>query len=101
MAQIQTGGRGHIGAIVLRRDAPATRLDHWLTLAAPVDGFMGFAIGRSIWEEPIAGHIADQAGQEETGTQALGGLSTARRHAGKTGDICAGSRRTDDGHIHA
>ena len=35
------GGRDHVGAIVLGRDAPTARLDHWLAVAAPVDGFMG------------------------------------------------------------
>jgi hypothetical protein len=44
------GGRDHVDAIVLGRDAPAARLDHWLAVAAPVDGLAGFAIGRSIWD---------------------------------------------------
>jgi myo-inositol catabolism protein IolC len=29
-------------------------------------GFVGFAIGRSIWEEPIAGHNARRASEDET-----------------------------------
>jgi len=47
--------------IVLGRDAPAQRLDHWLSVAAQVDAFVGFAIGRSIWEDVVtewfAGHV--------------------------------------------
>jgi myo-inositol catabolism protein IolC len=39
--------------IVLGRDAPVERLDHWLEIAARIDAFVGFAIGRSIWEGPI------------------------------------------------
>ncbi len=35
--------------IVLGRHAPRSRLDHWLKVAAQVPGFVGFAIGRSIW----------------------------------------------------
>jgi myo-inositol catabolism protein IolC len=54
VAQIRADGRDHVTAIVLGRDAPADRLDRWLAVAAPIDGFVGFAIGRSIWEEPIA-----------------------------------------------
>jgi myo-inositol catabolism protein IolC len=46
---------------VLGRDAPAQRLDHWLSVAAQVDAFVGFAIGRSIWEDVltdwVAGHV--------------------------------------------
>jgi myo-inositol catabolism protein IolC len=46
---------------VLGRDAPAQRLDHWLSVAAQVDAFVGFAIGRSIWEDVVTkwftGHV--------------------------------------------
>ena len=69
MGQIRAGGREHIDAIVLGRDAPAERLDRWLAAAAPVDGFGGFAIGRSIWEEPIAGHTHGKISEAETITQ--------------------------------
>jgi len=58
VAQARTGGRDNVDAIVLGRDAPADRLYHWLDLAAPVDGFVGFAIGRSIWEDVIRAHVA-------------------------------------------
>src|ERR1700728_2308597 len=58
VAQARTGGRDNVDAIVLGRDAPGDRLYHWLDLAAPVDGFVGFAIGRSIWEDVIRAHVA-------------------------------------------
>src|SRR5215471_4486295 len=64
VAQIRAGGRDHVDAIVLGRDAPAARLDHWLAVAAPIDGFVGFAVGRSIWEEPVADHNRGSAGDE-------------------------------------
>jgi myo-inositol catabolism protein IolC len=66
VAQMRSGGRDGVRAIVLGRDAPADRLDHWLAVAAPVDGFVGFAIGRSIWEDPISDHNQGRSGQEET-----------------------------------
>jgi myo-inositol catabolism protein IolC len=66
VAQMRAGGRDHVRAIVLGRDAPAVRLDHWLAVAAPVDGFVGFAIGRSIWEDPISAHNTGDAGEAET-----------------------------------
>ena len=50
--QARTNGRT-ADLIVLGRDAPAQRLDHWLSVAAQVDGFVGFAIGRSIWEDVV------------------------------------------------
>lgn len=43
--------------IVLGRNAPHDRLDHWLAVAAPVTGFVGFAIGRSIWFPPLHSHL--------------------------------------------
>jgi myo-inositol catabolism protein IolC len=66
VAQMRSGGRDGVRAIVLGRDAPADRLDHWLAVAAPVDGFVGFAIGRSIWEDPISDHNQGHASTEET-----------------------------------
>ena len=44
--------------IVLGRDAPAERLDHWLEVASQVDAFVGFAIGRSIWEYVVSKYEA-------------------------------------------
>jgi len=45
--------------IVLGRDAPQDKLDHWLQVAAGVDGFVGFAIGRSIWKAPLVQYLTD------------------------------------------
>ena len=91
MAQIRAGGRGQVDAIVLGRDAPAARLHHWLAVAAPIDGFVGFAIGRSIWEEPIADHNRGGASEEETIDRIAGRyLGFARRY-------CAASEKTGPG----
>jgi myo-inositol catabolism protein IolC len=81
VTQMRAGGRDHVCAIVLGRDAPASRLDHWLAVAAPVDGFVGFAIGRSIWEDPIADHNHGQADEKKTvGQIAERYLGFARRY---------------------
>jgi myo-inositol catabolism protein IolC len=47
-----SGGR-KADCIVLGRHAPREKLDHWLETAAPIPGFVGFAIGRSIWWDPL------------------------------------------------
>jgi myo-inositol catabolism protein IolC len=52
--------------IVLGRNAPQRQVDHWLDVAAPLQGFVGFAIGRSIWDEPIADHLAGRADADTT-----------------------------------
>ncbi|MGT2426672.1 2-deoxy-5-keto-D-gluconate 6-phosphate aldolase domain-containing protein [Amnibacterium kyonggiense] len=43
--------------IVLGRNAPQEQLDEWLRVAAPVEGFIGFAIGRSNWWEALEGRL--------------------------------------------
>jgi myo-inositol catabolism protein IolC len=43
--------------IVLGRHAGHDKLDHWLQVAAPVPGWTGFAIGRSIWWDPLHAHL--------------------------------------------
>ena len=45
------------GCLVLGRGADAAAVDRWLTLAAPVRGFKGFAVGRTIWWEPLRAHL--------------------------------------------
>ena len=41
--------------IVLGRNAPMEQVEHWLDVAAPLPGFAGFAVGRSIWEDAVEG----------------------------------------------
>ncbi len=57
-AQARAGDRA-ADLIVLGRDAPTQRLNHWLAVAAQVPAFVGFAIGRSIWEDAIAAWVKD------------------------------------------
>jgi myo-inositol catabolism protein IolC len=60
--QARAGGRS-TDLIVLGRDAPAERLDHWLDVASQVRAFVGFAIGRSIWEDAVRGYEASDRGE--------------------------------------
>ena len=64
-------GRRAVRCIVLGRDAPADRLDHWLQIAADTEGFYGFAIGRSIWEQPLVDHLAGRLGAHELVAQVM------------------------------
>jgi myo-inositol catabolism protein IolC len=57
VAQARTGGRDNVTCVVLGRGADDAKVDHWLTMAAPVDGFIGFAIGRSIWWDPLKAYV--------------------------------------------
>jgi myo-inositol catabolism protein IolC len=56
--QTRTGpGREHVVCVLLGRGASDQKVDHWLRQAAPVEGFVGFAIGRSIWGEPLTAYL--------------------------------------------
>jgi myo-inositol catabolism protein IolC len=56
--QARAGGRDSVACIILGAGASAQTVDRWLRAAAPVDGFRGFAIGRSIWWTEIGDYIA-------------------------------------------
>ena len=60
--QARAAGR-RADLIVLGRDAPAERLDHWLEVASQVSAFVGFAIGRSIWEDAVRDYQASGHGE--------------------------------------
>ena len=57
VSQARTGGRDDVVCVVLGRGANAAKVDHWLAQAATVDGFVGFAIGRSIWWDPLKAYV--------------------------------------------
>lgn len=57
-AQARSGeGREGVTCVVLGRGAGIDKVDHWLQQAAPVEGFVGFAIGRSIWWDALKGFL--------------------------------------------
>lgn len=58
VSQARSGGRDGVVCVLLGRGADDARVDHWLTQAAPVEGFVGFAIGRSIWWDALKGFLA-------------------------------------------
>src|SRR5271154_101374 len=61
VAQARSGGRDGVVCVVLGRGADDAKVDQWLAAAAPVDGFVGFAIGRSIWWEPLKPYVAGKS----------------------------------------
>jgi myo-inositol catabolism protein IolC len=49
--------------IVLGRDAPLSQVEHWLTVGARCN-FVGFAVGRTIWEDALRRHLAGSLSSE-------------------------------------
>ena len=69
VAQARAGGRDGVVCVLLGRGADDEKVDHWLTQAAPVDGFVGFAIGRSIWGDPLKAFIDGELPREDAAKQ--------------------------------
>jgi myo-inositol catabolism protein IolC len=53
--QARKGGRDHVACIVLGRGSNAAKVAQWLRAGAGVPGYHGFAIGRTLWWDPLAG----------------------------------------------
>jgi myo-inositol catabolism protein IolC len=53
-------GRDGVACVVLGRGASNAKVEHWLEAAAPIDGFIGFAIGRSIWWDALKSFLANE-----------------------------------------
>ena len=62
-------GREGVVCVLLGRGASTEKVEHWLRVAATVKGFVGFAIGRSIWWDPLKGWLDDQLEREVAATQ--------------------------------
>jgi myo-inositol catabolism protein IolC len=68
-AQTRVGGRDGVVCVVLGRGADDDKVDHWLSQAAPVEGFVGFAIGRSIWGDALKGYLDGSLERSEAAEQ--------------------------------
>ena len=64
-AVARRGGRDDVRCIVLGRGADLGKVDHWLRAARDVDGFSGFAIGRSLWWDELVRLRAGTATEEQ------------------------------------
>lgn len=58
-------GRENVVCVVLGRGASTDKVDEWLNAAAPVDGFIGFAIGRSIWWDALKSYLDESLPREQ------------------------------------
>ena len=68
--QARTGiGREGVVCVLLGRGASTAKVEEWLTVAAPVQGFIGFAIGRSIWWDALKGWLDGSLQREQAVTQ--------------------------------
>ena len=54
-ALVRGGGRDRVKAVVLGRGADDAKVEHWVRTGAAVPGYVGFAIGRTIWWDGVQG----------------------------------------------
>jgi 5-dehydro-2-deoxygluconokinase len=88
VAQARSGGRDQVACVVLGRGADDAKVDRWLGQAAPVDGFIGFAIGRSIWWDPLKAYVDGKieriAGARQIAENYLRFVTVYKQAEGKT-----------------
>jgi len=65
VAQARAGGRTGVKCIVLGRGADEPQVLEWVRIGASVDGFDGFAVGRTLWEEALRDYLAGNASRQE------------------------------------
>jgi 5-dehydro-2-deoxygluconokinase len=66
VAAARRGGRDKVGCIVLGRGEDDKKVREWLSVAAPVPGFIGFAVGRTTFWDPLVAWKADHSVREKS-----------------------------------
>jgi myo-inositol catabolism protein IolC len=59
---VRRDGRDRVSCVVLGRGASDAKVDEWLRAGSGIDGYVGFAIGRSIFGESVKAYAADPDG---------------------------------------
>jgi 5-dehydro-2-deoxygluconokinase len=62
-------GREGVVCVLLGRGASTEKVEHWLEVAASVEGFIGFAIGRSIWWDALKGFLSKSLSREAAASE--------------------------------
>jgi myo-inositol catabolism protein IolC len=57
-------GRDKVGCIILGRGENDEKVREWLSTAAQVPGFIGFAVGRTVFWDPLIGWRDDSLSRE-------------------------------------
>jgi 5-dehydro-2-deoxygluconokinase len=64
VAAAHRGGRDKVGCIILGRGEDDKKVREWLTIAAGVRGFIGFAVGRTTFWDPLVNWRAKKTTRE-------------------------------------
>jgi myo-inositol catabolism protein IolC len=66
VAAARAGGRDKVGCIILGRGEDDQKVREWLGIAQAVPGFIGFAIGRTVFWNPLVAWRSKQASRDQT-----------------------------------
>jgi myo-inositol catabolism protein IolC len=69
VAQVRSGGRDRVSCVVLGRGANEEKVHHWLRTGAGAPGYIGFAIGRTIWWDALKGYLDGSLSREQAATE--------------------------------
>ena len=64
-AEVRSGGRDGVACVVLGRGADDAAVEHWLKTGAGVAGYIGFAIGRTIWWDSLKAYVDGETDREK------------------------------------
>jgi myo-inositol catabolism protein IolC len=70
--QARAGGRDRVSCVVLGRGADEAGVVRWLRQGAAVPGFIGFAVGRTIWWDALKSWVAGEA-DSDSAAQTISG----------------------------
>jgi myo-inositol catabolism protein IolC len=69
---VRRGSREQVSCVVLGRGASDAKVDEWLRAGSGLPGYIGFAIGRSIFGDAVKA-LAANGGDREAGVQSIAG----------------------------
>ncbi len=72
VAVARRGRRDNVGCIILGRGENDQKVREWLTIAATVEGFIGFAVGRTSFWDPLIDMRAKKITREDAVAQIAG-----------------------------
>ena len=79
VASAHRNNRDKVGCIILGRGEDDKKVGGWLTTAATVPGFIGFAVGRTVFWEPLVG-LRDKKTTREEAVAEIARLPEFRGH---------------------
>lgn len=57
-------GRSTVDCVLLSAGERISEMNRYLRLASPIEGFVGFSIGRSIWDSPVRRYLLGELSRE-------------------------------------